>query len=79
MKMKPIRPNTTQMARVLKQPIGSGFLIFRATEESVGIVEFLIDAGRLTKPDGTRLTYTFDNGEMVEYEIEQVARNQELK
>lgn len=57
--LKTLRPTTTQIERLKKEPIGSGFLVFRADEDRVEVVPFVLGvSGQLLNPDGSPLTFT---------------------
>ena len=71
MALKPMTVNTNQAARLLRQPIGSGFLCYRSGENDIGVVEFVVkEDGRLfCVEDNTPLTYTCKNGKVITYRI----------
>lgn len=71
-KLKPLRPTTTQMKRMLskQQPIGAGFLIYKSANNEVGIVEFKVsDKGRMTMLDGSPVIYTCKDDTIKHYQI----------
>jgi hypothetical protein len=71
-KLKPLRPTTTQMKRMLskQQPIGAGFLIYKSANNEVGVVEFKVsDTGIMTMLDGSPMIYTCENGTIKHYQI----------
>ncbi len=67
--LKPLRPTVGQVARIQKEPIGSGFLIYNANGEQVMVAPFSVVDGKLFAPDGTPLTYTLEDGKKREYVI----------
>ena len=70
MMLKPMRINSNQVRRLLRQPIGSGFLSYRYSEDTVEVVEFVIsDSGRLMRTDGTLLDYVCANGDTIHYRV----------
>lgn len=75
-RLRPLRPTTTQVTRLFKEPVGSGFPAYRCDQTHITVVEFLVAPdGTLTKPDGTRLTYTLDDGKTVlEYELRKIGQ-----
>lgn len=70
MALKPMRVNSNQVRRLLRQPIGSGFIAYRYSDDVVEVVEFVISPdGELTKTDGSPLEYICDDGRTVHYQI----------
>jgi len=69
-RLKPMRISSNQITRLLKQPIGSGFLSYRFDEEHVEVAEFVVTgSGELLRPDGTPLEYACKNGDTIRYRV----------
>jgi len=67
-KLRPMPVNSNQAKRILRQPIGSGFFVYRASETTFQVVEFkLDDDGQLLYPDGSPFDYIAENGERYVY------------
>ena len=69
-RLRPMRINSNQIVRLVKQPIGSGFLAYRFDEEHVEVAEFVVsENGELLKPDNTPLEYACKNGDTIRYRV----------
>ena len=67
-RLKPITPTTTQIERIKKQPLYSGFMILNAGHDQIEIVEFstALD-GTLTRPDGRPVSFVSPDGSQTLY------------
>mgnify|MGYP001596233952 CR=1 FL=1 len=76
----PIRPTTTQMKRMLLEPAGGGFLMYRMSEERAEVVEIFVnlETGEITKADGTPLVFWTDTSYSVGYKLVKVTGQAEM-
>ena len=71
--MKPLTVNINQVKRIMRQPIGSGFLVFRSSEDEFETAEFVLgEGGKILRPDGSRFTYIYPDGREFAYAVEDV-------
>ena len=71
-KLKPLVPSVTQVNRVSSMPVGSGFVIFRMSEEAVQVAEFSVslETGEMLSPNGDPFSYILETGgEEVVYQV----------
>lgn len=80
-RLQPIRPTTNQLKRVLLEPPGGGFLMYRMNEARAEVVEIFVnlETGEITKADGSPLIFWTDTHMSVGYKLVKVAGQAEMQ
>jgi len=69
-RLKPMRINSNQLVRLLREKIGDGFISYRFNEDTVEVIEFMVSGnGEIQKRDGTPLEYYCKNGDTIRYHV----------